>query len=84
MYRAPLKDIRFVLHRLVGYRQLSGYSGLEDYTPEHADSVLEEAATFAERVLKPINAVGDRHGAQWTPEGVRMPDEFKAAYGKFV
>src|SRR5690606_34542938 len=35
-------------------------------------------------VLDPINRLGDRTGAKWTEEGVRMPAEFKAAYEKFV
>jgi 3-(methylthio)propanoyl-CoA dehydrogenase len=84
MYRAPLKELRFVLHQLIGDQRLVGLSGLHDYSTEFADAVLEEAGRFAEGVLDPINRIGDRTGAKWTPDGVRMPAEFKAAYGKFV
>jgi len=84
MYKAPLKELRFAIHQLIGDQRLVGLSDLPDYSTEFADAVLEEAARFAEGVLDPINRIGDRTGAKWTPEGVRMPAEFKAAYAKFV
>ncbi|MFC4308756.1 acyl-CoA dehydrogenase [Steroidobacter flavus] len=84
MYKAPLKELRFAIHQLVGDQRLVGLSGLPDYSTEFADAVLDEAARFAEGVLDPINRIGDRTGAKWTAEGVRMPAEFKAAYARFV
>lgn len=84
MYKAPLKELRFAIHRLVGDQRLVGQSDLPDYSTDFADAVLDEAARFAEGVLDPINRIGDRTGAKWTAEGVRMPAEFKAAYAKFV
>jgi len=84
MYRAPLKEIRFALHQLIGDAALVGRAGLEDYSLEYADSVLDEAAQFAEKVIAPVNVPGDRAGAQWTPDGVIAPADFKAAYAKFV
>jgi 3-(methylthio)propanoyl-CoA dehydrogenase len=84
MYNAPLKELRFALHQLVGDGQLAGLEGLGEYSTDFADAVLEEAGKFAEEVLEPINKIGDRTGARWTAEGVRMPPEFKAAYEKFV
>ena len=84
MYKAPLKELRFVIHQLVGDQKLAGLPELPEYSPEFADAVLDEAGRFAEGVLDPINRLGDRTGAKWTAEGVRMPAEFKAAYEKFV
>lgn len=84
MYHAPLKELGFVLHQLVGDDQLEGLPGLPEYSPEFADSVLQEAAKFAEQALDPINVLGDQEGAKWTPEGVRMPQAFKEAYRQFV
>jgi len=84
MYQAPLKELRFVLHQLIGDQQLTGLGKLTDYSPDFADSVLEEAGKFAEEVLAPINRLGDTKGARWTPEGVVTQPEFKAAYHKFV
>ncbi|HEY5806424.1 MAG TPA: acyl-CoA dehydrogenase [Povalibacter sp.] len=84
MYKAPLKELRFVMHQLLSDEQLAGLPGLEEYSGDFADSVLEEAGKFAEEVLAPINRAGDIKGAKWTPDGVVMPPEFKDAYAKFV
>jgi len=84
MYRAPLKDLRFVLEELLDTRSLSSWPGFEDYSSELADSVLNEAARFAETVLDPINRTGDEEGAHWTPEGVVAAKGFKQAYQQFV
>ena len=84
MYKAPLKELRFAIHDLIGDSRLANLPGLSEYSAEFADAVLEEAGRFAESVLDPINKVGDRTGAKWTAEGVRMPAEFKSAYAKFV
>ena len=82
MYKAPLKELRFAIHQLIGDEKLVGLPGLPDYSAEFADAVLEEAGRFAENELDPINRIGDRTGAKWTAEGVRMPAEFKAAYAQ--
>jgi len=84
MYQAPLKELRFALHELVGDQQLTGLGKLTDYSPDFADSVLEEAGKFAEGVLVPLNRLGDTLGVKWTPEGVVTQPEFKAAYLQFA
>jgi 3-(methylthio)propanoyl-CoA dehydrogenase len=84
MYRAPLKDIEFVIHELIGPEALAGLPHLVDYSPELASSVLAEAARFAETVLAPLNKSGDREGAHWSPQGVTAPTGFKEAYRQFV
>lgn len=84
MYRAPVKDLRFVLDDLLEVQSLAGQPGFEDYSTELAESVLSEAARFSESVLEPINQSGDREGARWTPDGVVTPKGFKEAYRQFV
>jgi 3-(methylthio)propanoyl-CoA dehydrogenase len=84
MYRAPVREMRFVLEELLGARRLGSYPGLSDYSDELAQSVLEEAARFAENVLDPLNRPGDEQGARWTPAGVVTADGFKEAYRQFV
>ncbi len=54
------------------------------YSTEIADAVLDEAARFAGQVLAPLNAVGDRHGAQLEARGVVLPDPVRAAYQAFA
>ena len=84
MYRAPLKDLQFVLHDLIGEADLQACRDLGDYSADLADSVLAEAGRFAESVLDPLYRTGDRDGAKWTPQGVVTPPGYKDAYAQFV
>jgi acyl-CoA dehydrogenase len=84
MYRAPIRELRFVLDELLGAAALSAYPAFADYSAETAESILGEAARFAEGVLEPLNQSGDREGARWTPAGVVTPQGFVAAYQQFV
>jgi 3-(methylthio)propanoyl-CoA dehydrogenase len=84
MYRAPVRDLRFVLEELLGVRSLAASAALADYSDELAQSVLEEAARFAENVLEPLNRPGDVEGARWTPDGVVTAAGFREAYRQFV
>jgi alkylation response protein AidB-like acyl-CoA dehydrogenase len=83
-YRAPVKDALFTLRHL---GQLDDLAATELYAHADADtvaSVLEEQGRFMQEVFGPTNAIGDRVGLQWSPEGVTTPEEFKPAYAKFV
>ena len=82
-YKAPLRDMRFVLHELRDSAGLIRLRGLEDVSPELMDSVLEEAAKVAEEVLLPINASGDEQGCVLENGVVRTPKGFKQAYDIF-
>ena len=82
-YRAPLKDMRFVMDELAGYKELSQYPEYAEATPDMADAILEEAAKFAGEVLAPLNRVGDKSGCQLTPNGVVTPEGWKDAYKAF-
>ena len=84
MYRAPLRELRFVLEELLGTGALAGCPAYAEYSDELGASILEEAARFAESVLDPLNRPGDREGARWSPEGVRTPEGFRDAYRQFV
>ncbi|UCV09683.1 acyl-CoA dehydrogenase C-terminal domain-containing protein [Dechloromonas denitrificans] len=82
-YRAPVKDMRFVMDELAGFKELSQIAGFEEATPDLADAVLDEAAKFAGEVLAPLNRVGDQEGCQLTATGVTTPTGWKAAYKAF-
>ena len=84
MYRAPLKDLNFVLNQLLGPQPLVGCPAHAEYSADLAESVLSESAHFAEGVLDPINRSGDQEGAHWSPEGVRAAEGFREAYQQFV
>lgn len=82
-YRAPLRDMRFVLHELLGAERLTALPGCEEATPETVDAVLEEAARLAETVLAPLNRSGDEEGCTYENGVVRTPKGFKEAYDRF-
>jgi alkylation response protein AidB-like acyl-CoA dehydrogenase len=84
MYRAPIRELRFVLDELLGVAVLRAYPELADYSAETGESILTEAARFAQEVLEPLNQSGDREGARWTPSGVVTSQGFPAAYRQFV
>ncbi len=84
MYRAPLKDLSFVLNQLLGPQPLAGCPAHAEYSADLAESVLAESARFAEGVLDPINRSGDTEGAHWSEEGVRTAKGFREAYQQFV
>jgi 3-(methylthio)propanoyl-CoA dehydrogenase len=84
MYRAPLKDLAFVLNELLGPQPLTGCPPHADYSADVAESVLAESARFAEGVLDPLNHPGDQEGAHWSEDGVRAASGFREAYRQFV
>jgi alkylation response protein AidB-like acyl-CoA dehydrogenase len=83
VYKAPLRDMRFVLHELHDSAKLSALPGLEEISPELMDSVLEEAGRIAHEVLLPINASGDEEGCHYENGVVRTPKGFRQAYDTF-
>jgi 3-(methylthio)propanoyl-CoA dehydrogenase len=84
MYRAPLRELRFVIDELLGAAQLAACPDFAEYSDELAGSVLEEAARFAQDVLDPLNQQGDKEGARWTEQGVVTTPGFREAYQQFV
>ena len=43
-YKAPLRDMRFVLHEMLEADQLSKLPGYEDATADTIDAIMEEGA----------------------------------------
>ena len=86
-YRAPLRDMRFMLWDVLGteqhLRRLTD-AGVEGCSRDLLDAVLDEAARFSSDVLAPLNAVGDRDGCQFESGAVRTPDGFKDAFGQYA
>ena len=78
-YKAPLDDIKFLLHDVHNVGQLSALPGFEDATPDVIDAVLTEGATLCEQVLFPINQSGDAEGVRLEDGEVRTPSGFKEA-----
>ena len=85
-YKAPLRDMQFVLHELLNAEQ--HYSKLpafqDNVSRELVDQYLEAAADFCENELSPINQIGDREGCTWNDGVVTTPTGFKQAYQKYI
>jgi butyryl-CoA dehydrogenase len=82
-YKAPLRDMRFVLFELMGGDDLAQLPGFEEFTRDLIDPVLEEAAKVCEEVLQPLNRSGDEEGCAFENGVVRTPKGFKEAYNTF-
>ncbi|HZO92706.1 MAG TPA: acyl-CoA dehydrogenase C-terminal domain-containing protein [Candidatus Baltobacteraceae bacterium] len=82
-YRAPLRDMQFVLRELAGVDEIAKLPGYED-TADVLDAILDEASTFASEVLDPINRSGDEEGCTWNDGVVTTPKGFKEAYKQFA
>ncbi|MBP7611015.1 MAG: acyl-CoA dehydrogenase family protein, partial [Steroidobacteraceae bacterium] len=82
-YRAPLRDIRFVVHDVLDFEENYRAYGREDLNRELLEGILEEGARFAEDVLAPTNRVGDVHGLVFENGEVRTPPGFKEAYDRY-
>ena len=84
MYRAPLRELRFVIEELLEAAQLAKCPDFAEYSDELATSVLDEAARLAQDVLDPLNQPGDTEGARWTADGVVTAPGFRDAYQQFI
>jgi len=82
-YRAPLRDMQFVLRELAGVEEIAKLPGYED-TTDVLDAILDEASTFASEVLDPLNQSGDKEGCTWNDGVVTTPKGFKEAYKQFA
>ncbi len=83
-YKAPLDDIRFLLHDVHNIGQLSALDGFAEATPDVIDAVITEGATFCEEVLFPLNQSGDAEGVTLLDGQVKTPTGFKAAYKQYA
>ncbi len=63
-YRAPIKDIRFILDNVVGYAEVAATDRFADATPDMMEAILSEAGRLATDVLAPLNRGSDKHPAR--------------------
>jgi hypothetical protein len=63
-YRAPVRDIRFVLDHVVDFAQVAATPRFAEATPDMVQAILTEAGRIATDVLAPLNRAGDTHPAR--------------------
>ncbi len=85
-YKAPLRDIRFVLNEVFEVSKLwAGMPDLAGHVDEDtANAVLEEAGKVAASLIAPLNRSGDEQGCSWHDAVVTTPAGFAAAYRAFA
>jgi len=82
-YRAPVKDMMFVINVLARLDRIMGLPGYEEATPDLVEAVLEEASQLAAEVIGPVNTIGDAKATRVEDGQVFVASEFKAAYEQF-
>ena len=84
-YKAPLRDIRFVLEDLLDCdSHYAALQGRTELSSDLRDAVINEAAKFAENMLAPINHSGDEQGCKFDNGNVTTPDGFKDAFVEYA
>lgn len=83
-YKAPLRDMQFVLHEVLDSEAHYQAIGAEDASRDMVDAIMGEAAKFCEEVLAPLNQVGDKEGCTWNDGVVTTPTGFKEAYQQWT
>ena len=83
-YRAPLKEMRFMLRELAGVDEVCGRAPFEEASPELVPAILEEAAKLAENVLAPLNGAGEADPPRLVDGQVRETAGFAEAYRQFA
>jgi alkylation response protein AidB-like acyl-CoA dehydrogenase len=84
-YKAPLRDIQFVLTELLQLENLpQQIPDFAEATPDLVATIIEEAGKFCENELQPLNHSGDEEGCHYDKGTVTTPKGFKEAYAKFT
>tara|TARA_B100001059_G_scaffold93759_1_gene93053 strand:- start:1652 stop:3427 length:1776 start_codon:yes stop_codon:yes gene_type:complete len=82
-FRAPTKDIKFVLYEVLNAEQHYQRIGAEEATRDLVEAVINEGGKFAEEILAPLYQSGDK-GCEFNEGLVITPAGFKEAYQQFV
>ncbi|SEQ57624.1 Acyl-CoA dehydrogenase [Solimonas aquatica] len=83
-YKAPLKEIDFVLNQVLGAGKLARLPGFEEATPETLNGLIDEAAKLIEKELAPLNASSDAQGCVYSNREVKLPDGFAEFFKKYA
>ena len=84
-YKAPLRDIQFILDEVFDVDQLwSSMAATQDANMALANAIFEEGARLCEAELFPLNRSGDEEECQYQDGVVTTPSGFKEAYQAFA
>ena len=83
-YKAPLRDMRFLIDNVFDFHGHYAALGATDASPDMVSAILEEGAKFCENVLAPLNRSGDEEGCHFDNGVVTTPKGFKEAFAQYV
>ncbi|MBX8501241.1 acyl-CoA dehydrogenase C-terminal domain-containing protein [Pseudomonas cichorii] len=85
-YKAPLRDMRFVLNEVFEvstlWAQLPALA--ETVDAETVDAILEEASKVCSKTIAPLSRNGDEEGCHWNDTVVTTPAGFPEAYRTYA
>ena len=83
-YKAPLKDMLFVMNELAGLSTINTLPGLDAATADTVEAVLEENAKFCANEVAPLNWPSDKDPSFWHDGQVTTAKGFKEAFKGFA
>ncbi|HEX7959926.1 MAG TPA: acyl-CoA dehydrogenase C-terminal domain-containing protein [Terriglobales bacterium] len=82
-YRAPVRDIQFLLDDVFKIHRYDNLPGFSEAPRDVRSAILTEAARFSEEVLHPLNSRGDIEGCTRRDDAtVAVPKGFREAYAQ--
>jgi len=83
-YNPPLRDVRFILDRLLALDTLTHLPAFAAVDSELIEAILSEAGRFAAEVIAPLNGPGDKAGCTRQPDGsVTTAPGYPEAYAQY-
>jgi alkylation response protein AidB-like acyl-CoA dehydrogenase len=83
-YKAPVRDLSFVLHDVLEVERYANHFADADLSRDLIDQIIAEGGKFAEEVIAPINRPGDQEGCHIEGDVVTTPKGWKEAYHQMV
>ncbi|MGE8413002.1 MAG: acyl-CoA dehydrogenase C-terminal domain-containing protein [Pseudomonas sp.] len=85
-YKAPLRDMRFVLNEVFEVAKLWAQlpALAETVDAETVEAILEEAGKVNARSIAPLSRSGDEEGCHWHDTVVTTPEGFPQAYQTYA
>jgi len=85
-YKAPLRDMRFVLNEVFEVAKLWAQlpALAETVDAETVEAILEEAGKVTAKSIAPLSRNGDEEGCRWDNGVVSTPAGFKDAYKTYA
>ncbi len=83
-YRAPVKDMMFVLEHVAGLDEIQAMEAFAHAETDLVEGLLSECGRFCTEVIAPTNEDGDVQHSVMKDGGVVTPESFKGAYSQYV